>query len=91
MKAPFLGVAVIAGLLMLSAVAYAEEAAPPPEAPKARLVPLNRNTLERLQKENQEAAAVQKAKEDEKYQKAKVDKIERRTGQKSKSWQVQNR
>ena len=91
MKASVLTVALIAGLLIFSAVAYAEEAAPPPEAPKAKLVPLNRDTLERLQKDNEAADAAQKAKEDKKSQKAKIDKIERRTGKKSKSWQVQNR
>ena len=85
----------IAGLFMLSGVAYAEEAAPPPQTPKATLVPLNRDTLERMQKEDEAAAAAQKASEAKKYQqaqkKAKVEKIERRTGKKSKSWQVQNR
>lgn len=95
MKNSVLGVAVIAGLFMLSAVAYAEEAAPPPETPKTTLVPLNRDTLERMQKEDKAAAAAQKAKKDEKDQQAqkqaKVEKIERRTGKKSKSWQVQNR
>lgn len=97
MKISSWGAAVIAGLILFGAAAYAEEPAPPaPHGPY--LVPINRNTLDYMnsvhERQKQEAAAQKAAKEEKQRQEekqAKVGKLERKTGRKATSWQVLNR
>lgn len=97
MKFPFWGVALIASLIVVGAAAYAEEATPDSHN-SIYLMRMNRKNLENLQdmqEQRKKAVEAKKAEEEEKLleqkKKAKVDKNERKTGHKVKSWQVLNR
>jgi hypothetical protein len=92
------GGAAVAILILLGAAVYAEEAAPTGNAPDGYIFTLNRKTAEtfyEMKEQRLKAAQAQKAKEEEKLcaqkKKAKVDKIQRKTGRTATSWQVKNR
>ncbi len=87
-------VALLVILTLSGAAAFAEEPAPATK-PEAEIFRLNKKNLDRKKGQKQKAADEAKAKEDEKSRelekKAKIDKVERKTGNKAKSWQVLNR
>ena len=85
-------------LILLGATAYAEEAAPTGGASDGYIFPINRKSAEALSEKKEQrlkAAEAQRAKEEEKLRekekKDKVDKIQRKTGRTTKSWQVLSR
>jgi hypothetical protein len=91
-------VAVVSILMLLGAAAYADEATPKGEASGGFLMPLNRKSAEyiyNLKEQRAQAAAAQKAQEENKLRKqerkAKADKLQRKTGRKASSWQVLHR
>ena len=98
MKASIWGAAATAILILSGGAAYAEEAAPTGKAPDGYIFPVNKKSAEtfyEMKEQRLKAAQEKKAKEDEKLnekeKKAKVDKIQRKTGRTASSWQVKNR
>ncbi len=95
MKASILGGATVAILILLGAAAYAEETAPPGKASDSRIVTVNRKSVETLYEQQLGAAANKKAaqeeKQREKEKKAKIDRLQSKTGRTASSWQVLNR
>lgn len=91
--------AVIAAILILfCAAAFAKEGAPSGEAADGYIFSLNRksaDSLYSLKEQRLKAVEAKKAEAEEKLreqeQKAKVDKIGRKTNRQAKSWQVLNR
>jgi hypothetical protein len=99
MKAVFWAVAAMAILILSGAAAYAEEAAPTDKGPADEYIfPVNQKsaqTLYEMKERRMKAAEAKRAEEEEKQREkekqAKVEKIQRKTGRSSVSWQVQNR
>jgi hypothetical protein len=98
MKASFWGAAATAILILLGAAAHADEAAPSGGAADGYIFPINRKSAESLhslKEQRLKVAEAKKAREEEKLReqekKAKVDKIQRKTGRTASSWQVMNR
>ena len=98
MKASILGGAAVALLILLGAAAYGEENVPPEKASNADLFILNRKSadslyemkMKRLKAVEGKKAEVE-AKQREKEKRAKIDRIQGKTGRAPTSWQVLNR
>jgi hypothetical protein len=98
MKASILGGAAVALLILLGAGAYAAETGQPDKGRDADLFILNRKSLETLYemkmkrlKAIEEKKAEVEAKQREKEKRAKIDRIQGKTGRAPTSWQVLNR
>jgi len=98
MKASFWGAVAVAILILGAAAAYGKEAAPAGAEPEVVLRPVNRNSAEylySLKEQRLQAAEAKRAEEEQKLReqekKAKVEKIQRKTGRTPSSWQVLNR
>jgi hypothetical protein len=103
MKASFWGAAAVAILVLAGTAAYGKEAPPTKAAPtKAESEevspPGNRNSAEsrnRLKEQRLQGAEAKRAEDEEKLREkekqAKIEKIQRKTGRTTISWQVQNR
>jgi hypothetical protein len=85
-------------LILLGAAAYAEETAPTGKAPDGYIFPINSKSAASLYERKEQrlkAAEAKRAQEEEKQQeidqKAKVEKVQRKTGRTATSWQVLNR
>jgi hypothetical protein len=99
MKAVSWTVAAMAILILSGAATYAEEAAPTGNAPAdGYIFPVNQKsaqTLHEMKVRRRNAGEAKRAEEEEKQREkekqAKVEKIQRKTGRSSVSWQVQNR
>jgi hypothetical protein len=99
MKAPLWGVVAAAVLILSGVAAYAEEAGPTDKGPgDGYLIPINQKsaqTFYEMKERRLKAAEAKRAeaeeKQREKEKKAKAEKIQRKTGRTSVSWQVQNR
>jgi hypothetical protein len=85
-------------LILLGAAAYAEETTPTGKGPDGYIFTLNRKSAETLYERKEQglkAAEAKRAQEEEKQQqidqKAKVEKVQRKTGRTATSWQVLNR
>jgi hypothetical protein len=98
MKASMWGAAAVAIFILLGAGAYAAETVPPDKTSEAEVASPDRKPPENIvekRKKLLKAAAAKKAGDEEKQRKqenkAKVDKIQRKTGRTPTSWQVLNR
>jgi hypothetical protein len=98
MQASIWGGAAVAILILLCAAAYAEETAPAEKAPDGYIFTLNRKSAETLcdmKEQRLKAAAArrtaQEEKQREKAKKAKIERLQGKTGRTTTSWQVLNR
>jgi hypothetical protein len=98
MKVSLLGGAAVAILILLGAGAYAAETGPSDKRPDADLFILNRKSAETLYemkmkrlKAIEGKKAEVEAKQREKEKRAKMDRIQGKTGRAPTSWQVLNR
>jgi hypothetical protein len=98
MKTSIWGGAAVAILILLGAAAYAEETAPPGKAPDGYIFTLNNKSAETLYEMKEQRlkaaaakSAAQEEKQREKEKKAKVDRLQGKTGRSATSWQVLNR
>ena len=97
-QASICGGATVAILILLGAAAYADEAAPNGKAADGYIFTLNQKsaeTLYNMKEQRLKAIEARKAEQEEKAckqeKKAKVDRLQGKTGRTATSWQVLNR